>query len=158
MAWHLVGGKSLSEPKVVRLPTHIWVSQPQWVHSSFRNNHKYYLMFTTKKISLSRNKLLCSIWYFSPSSWRILGCPINSWHIHTQYKEKHNSNLLYSNMTNVFWPGRLCQRRNTVWCHYDRVSFLKNPYKIHLIARPLGRDMGCILWVQALICIMSHSL
>ena len=32
MAWHLPGDKPLSEPMVVRLPMHIWVTQPQWVN------------------------------------------------------------------------------------------------------------------------------
>ena len=31
MAWHRSGDKPLSEPMVVRLPTHIYVTRPQWV-------------------------------------------------------------------------------------------------------------------------------
>ena len=31
MAWHRPGDKPLSEPMVVRLPTHICVTRPQWV-------------------------------------------------------------------------------------------------------------------------------
>ena len=33
MAWHQPGNKPLSEPMMVRLPTHICVTQPQWVNS-----------------------------------------------------------------------------------------------------------------------------
>ena len=32
MAWRRPGGKPLSEPMMVRLPTHICVFQPQWVN------------------------------------------------------------------------------------------------------------------------------
>ena len=31
LAWRLVGAKPLSEPIMVRLPTHICITQPQWV-------------------------------------------------------------------------------------------------------------------------------
>ena len=31
MAWRRPGEKPLSEPMMVRLPTHIWVTRPQWV-------------------------------------------------------------------------------------------------------------------------------
>ena len=33
MAWHWLGNKSLSEPMMVSLPTHIWVTWPQWINS-----------------------------------------------------------------------------------------------------------------------------
>ena len=33
MAWHHPGDKPLSEPMMVRLPTHICVTRPQWVNS-----------------------------------------------------------------------------------------------------------------------------
>ena len=45
-----------------------------------------------------------------------------------------------------------------MWCCYDVVSFLQNPHKRHLIARPLGWGIGCILCIQKLICILPHSL
>ena len=42
-----------------------------------------------------------------------------------------------------------------VWCRYDAVKFLQNIHKKHLIACPLGRGMGCILWVGSLVDILS---
>ena len=48
--------------------------------------------------------------------------------------------------------------RNTVRCRYNAVNFLQNNHNRHPIARPWGRDMGCLLWVQALIYILSQSL
>ena len=35
MAWHRPGDKPISEPMMVRLPTHICVTQPQWVKVCF---------------------------------------------------------------------------------------------------------------------------
>ena len=32
MAWRRPGDKPLSEPMIVKLPTHIWVTRPQWVN------------------------------------------------------------------------------------------------------------------------------
>ena len=44
----------------------------------------------------------------------------------------------------------------TVWCRYNAVNFLTNIHKRHPIARPLGRGMGCILWIQRLIDTLSQ--
>ena len=40
----------------------------------------------------------------------------------------------------------------------DLVKLSRKPHKRHLIARPLGRDMGCILWIQTLIYTLLQSL
>ena len=48
--------------------------------------------------------------------------------------------------------------QNKVWCRYNAVNFLTNIHKRHPIARPLGRDMGCLLWIQHLIDILPQSL
>ena len=45
----------------------------------------------------------------------------------------------------------------TVWCRYNAVSSLKNPHKRDPIARPLRRGMGCLLWIEPLIYILSQS-
>ena len=41
MAWRRQGDKPLSKPMMVRLPTHIWVTRPQWVNMT-TNNACYY--------------------------------------------------------------------------------------------------------------------
>ena len=46
----------------------------------------------------------------------------------------------------------------TVQCVYNAVNFLPNHHKVHPIARPLGRDMGCILWVKTVIYTSPQSL
>ena len=45
MAWRRPGDKPLSEPMMVRLPTHICVTRPQWVNDSI-NNKSPYLSFS----------------------------------------------------------------------------------------------------------------
>ena len=40
-------------------------------------------------------------------------------------------------------------------CRYNAVNILKNIHKRHAIARPLGRGMVCLLWIQHLIDILS---
>ena len=39
MAWRRPGDKSLSEPMMPRLPTHICVTQPQWVMACYNHDH-----------------------------------------------------------------------------------------------------------------------
>ena len=40
MAWRLPGDKPLSEPMIVRLPTHICVTRPQWVKEQGLTNYR----------------------------------------------------------------------------------------------------------------------
>ena len=47
----------------------------------------------------------------------------------------------------------------TVWCwRYDTVNFLKYIFKIHPIARPVGRGMEYVLWFKPLIDILAQFL
>ena len=50
------------------------------------------------------------------------------------------------------------ERHNTVRCGFNAVNFITNIHKRHPMARPLGRGMGCLLWIQHLIDIMSQFL
>ena len=47
---------------------------------------------------------------------------------------------------------------STVRCRYNAVNFLQNTHNRHPIARPWGRDMGCLLWIQTLITVLHQSL
>ena len=47
---------------------------------------------------------------------------------------------------------------HTVQRHYNLVNFLQNIHEGHPIARPSGRGMGCLLWVQPLINIQPQFL
>ena len=46
-------------------------------------------------------------------------------------------------------------KHNTVRCRYNAVNCLTNIHERHPIARPLGRGMGYLLWIQHLIDILS---
>ena len=54
--------------------------------------------------------------------------------------------------------GLVCNWIYTVRCRYNAANFLTNLYKRHPIAHPLGRGMGCLLWIQHLIDILLHYL
>ena len=43
-------------------------------------------------------------------------------------------------------------------CRYNAVNFLKKNSKRRPIACPLGRGMGCLLWIQHVIDILRHFL
>ena len=47
---------------------------------------------------------------------------------------------------------------STVRCRYNAVNFITNIHKRHPMARPLGRGMGCLLWIQHLIDLMAQFL
>ena len=62
-----------------------------------------------------------------------------------------------------YWPSgvlfiRPRQKVYTVRCRYNAVNFLTNIHKRHPIARPLGRAMWRLLWIQHLIDILPQSL
>ena len=42
MAWRRAGNKPLSEPMMVKLPTHICVTRPQWVKQWFDDEKQWY--------------------------------------------------------------------------------------------------------------------
>ena len=46
----------------------------------------------------------------------------------------------------------------TVRCRYHVVNFHLNPHEKYPIARPLERDMGCMMWVQTVIYILAQSM
>ena len=48
--------------------------------------------------------------------------------------------------------------RNTVRCRYNAVNLFTNIHQRHPIAHPLGRGMGCLLWVHQLIDILPQFL
>ena len=52
--------------------------------------------------------------------------------------------------------GCLC--RYAVRCRYNAVNFLPNHHKIHLIAHPIERGMGCILCAQTVVYTLHQSL
>ena len=55
MAWRRPGDKSLSEPMMVRLPTHICVTRPQWVNSSLPGQNGRHFADILKRIFMNEN-------------------------------------------------------------------------------------------------------
>ena len=53
------------------------------------------------------------------------------------------------------WFGWL---HNIIQCCLNAVSFLQITDNKHPIAHPWGWDMGCLLWVQTLISVLSHDI
>ena len=66
-------------------------------------------------------------------------------------------NILWVNISDKFDNG-YCSSLNTLWCCYNTVNFLTNIHKRHPIAHSLGWGMGCLLWIQHLIDILSQFL
>ena len=63
MAWRRPGDKPLSEPMMVRLPTHICVTQPQWVNSfALGRCSSNSLSMIFKCIIHNCRALHCSVW------------------------------------------------------------------------------------------------
>ena len=66
------------------------------------------------------------------------------------------ANIGSGNGLSPVWCQAITQCWHTVRCCYNAVNFQKNIHKRHTIARPLGRGMGCLLWIQHLIDIMRE--
>ena len=70
---------------------------------------------------------------------------------------KKNKNNTKHTCINNYHKTQL-RSEHAVWCRYNAVIFLTKIHKRHPIARPSGRDMGCILWIQHLIDILPRFL
>ena len=46
----------------------------------------------------------------------------------------------------------------TTHCSYNAVNVLHNTHNIPLLAYPLGRDIGCVLWAHSLMLCCSHCI
>ena len=75
MAWHRSGDKPLSEPMVVRLPTHICVTRPQWV----KQNDQHFADDTFKFIVPTKQVLYCHPNYASVGSYTMNQCSLSFW-------------------------------------------------------------------------------
>ena len=81
--------------------------------------------------------------------WLIVICTLRN---KLQWNLNRNTKIVI--FENVVIHGHL----HTVRCRYNAVNFITNVHKRHPMARPLGRGMGCLLWIQHLIDIMSQFL
>ena len=79
-------------------------------------------------------------------------------YIRTLININHHSNdrVIGVKWFSYIWPFHAYL--NTVGSRKNAVNILTNPHNIHPIARPLGRGMGCILWIQTVIHTLPQSL
>ena len=88
----------------------------------------------------------------SSAKWRpfCLGLNVLSGKLYTRFSMLYNMDRIMCYSKNLWDPI-------PVWYYYNAVSFLENPHKRHPIAHPLGRGMGCLLWVHTLIYVMARN-
>ena len=68
-----------------------------------------------------------------------------------------DENMLLQQFEHPSWKN-MEYTRCTVRCRYYAVNFLQNAHKKHPITRPLGRAMGCLLYVKTPMDILPQSL
>ena len=135
----------------------LWIfSDFQWFRTTWKFHYWLLQMFWFTNLWFSQSwKFHQNDIYASVSVWAA--------HIHNF----HSMLWLWfclNNLCKIRWKGRIILTKyqsyyeNTVQCHHKAVNFLQNIYKRHPIARPSGRGMWCLLWVQPLIDILPHFL
>ena len=87
--------------------------------------------------------------------WNKKTYPLNKMHAETRINGKTDATMWTACKQT---PMRTKMSINTVECCYNVDNFLKNIHKRHPIARPLGRGMGCLFWIQHLIGILPEFL
>ena len=70
MAWRRPGDKPLSEAMVVRLPTHICVTRPQWV-KDYKPSTRTVLVI---KLDIVSSKSICLQWFHVKFPYRVMPC------------------------------------------------------------------------------------
>ena len=83
---------------------------------------------------------------------------INTWAYWPSWRRLVQSRPRGRLISNVYTTNSSGTLLSTVRCRYNAVNFITNIHKRHPMARPLGRGMGCLLWIQHLIDIMSQFL
>ena len=94
MAWRRPGDRPLSEPMMVRLPTHICVTRPQWVNAQQWQSKKWFRavgcllwVFWGKLIKIQWDPTQGSFWVWLSQWETMLQCNIVSYwlsHIHNE--------------------------------------------------------------------------
>ena len=107
MAWRRPGNKPLSEPMMVRLPTHICVTRPQWVKIKVVNT---IATFIAQSDSLGKNILPEPMFIqFQYTIWRHYPQCVKL--DETLTNVCHSQNMFWD----VFHDGILCMLMNIQW-------------------------------------------
>ena len=119
MAWHRPGTKPLSEAMLVRLPTHICVTRPQWVTLP---------MLRSEYSGITRSKLWqLMIWFLVSLGYQQPSCRINAplWLYHPKNKVVGG----YIGFTLSLPPSRipcpLCSSYSSCWIHFIFIHLIK---------------------------------
>ena len=95
MAWRRPGDKPLSGPMIVRLPTHICVTRPQWVNNGKSVYLQSWTPFITGRTSSRSGYLYDDHSYFLIISYISIGhAPLRTWQkltLITNYTENENT-------------------------------------------------------------------
>ena len=81
-----------------------------------------------------------------------------SWHTVAGLSASDNNNQMimsYGLVQAVAWSITMAY---TARCRHNAVNLLTNTHNRHPIARPWGRGMGCLLWLQTLMNVIPKSL
>ena len=130
---------SFSDEKPQLRPFHML----KYVADHYLQTYSYFL-FVTDETYVRAERVLELVSELSISQEVYLGRPVN-----TEGPEHPYCDLR---------AGIVLSQVSTVWCHHYAVNFLTNIHKQHPIPCPLGRDMGCLLWIQHLIDILPQFL
>ena len=117
MAWCVVGARPLSEPMMVRLPTHICVTRPQWVDTSSVRGSEYSSVYSYHMDNLaSQPYQIVNIYYCHTDG--LLSHPYDlDWtHTHT---EDFNADFLISE--NYFLQKLISDQKINFW--YQKIIF-----------------------------------
>ena len=78
------------------------------------------------------------------------------WHLYIEIAPCSFSTQNISNVKRSFVGFHNHSFVNTVRCHYNVASFLRNPYKRHPIVHLLRQGIGCLLCTETAIYILSQ--
>ena len=84
---------------------------------------------------------LCPLWKMLFGQWKSFG---------NFYSKTWRKYVLFVFHSTIF--------RQIQWGAVISLSFIQNSHKIHPIARPWGWDLGCLLWGQTLIYVLTQLL
>ena len=173
MAWRRPGDKPLSEPMMVRLPTHICVTRPQWVNgllwrgsTVYPKKYAHGFCFAVLCCGYTLTDFPISIRLTSLALWQSNDCPSASkatlmnkdkYFIKINYERLHNHNKAKHNKTVCIFLGIYCTQRASnielgcFRCSFVVLTFNKQLTNNHRVAGDIRRHYT--FHVTLMICI-----
>ena len=145
-----------------------------WSHTVYPKKYAHGFCFAVLCCGYTLTDFPISIRLTSLALWQSNDCPsaskatlmnVDKYFMWNHYERLHNHNKAKHNKTVCIFLGIYCNcliaseatlkdtgkihcNLNTVETLYNTVNFCWSTHKRHSIARPKGRGMGCLLWVQ----------